>query len=222
MGHMNVMWYVGKFDEASWQLLPASDSPPRAFATNASAWRPSSSASSQARAVRRRRGHRPSALLEVEETSLRFTHEMRNDETWDVAAATVIVAVHLDMATKRPRALPFDVRERAAVVVCRTCGVDERDNPDHQLEMAGARADSSFSFDRSYETEGQNDEAVTTHADSTVGASWQPVRQRGDRLAAAGQLDAPLYLRRSLPPRPGAGRGASRPAACAPAIAWRR
>src|SRR6266478_5505278 len=21
MGHMNVMWYVGKFDEASWQLL---------------------------------------------------------------------------------------------------------------------------------------------------------------------------------------------------------
>jgi hypothetical protein len=21
LGHMNVMWYVGKFDEASWQLL---------------------------------------------------------------------------------------------------------------------------------------------------------------------------------------------------------
>lgn len=21
MGHMNVMWYVGKFDEATWQLL---------------------------------------------------------------------------------------------------------------------------------------------------------------------------------------------------------
>jgi acyl-CoA thioester hydrolase len=21
MGHMNVMWYVAKFDEASWQLL---------------------------------------------------------------------------------------------------------------------------------------------------------------------------------------------------------
>ena len=23
MGHMNVMWYVGKFDEAAWQLLAA-------------------------------------------------------------------------------------------------------------------------------------------------------------------------------------------------------
>src|SRR5215831_16107426 len=23
MGHMNVMWYVGKFDEATWQLLAA-------------------------------------------------------------------------------------------------------------------------------------------------------------------------------------------------------
>ena len=23
MGHMNVMWYVGKFDEASWQLFAA-------------------------------------------------------------------------------------------------------------------------------------------------------------------------------------------------------
>jgi acyl-CoA thioester hydrolase len=24
MGHMNVMWYVGKFDKATWNFLPSS------------------------------------------------------------------------------------------------------------------------------------------------------------------------------------------------------
>jgi acyl-CoA thioester hydrolase len=28
MGHMNVMWYVGKFDEATWQILSMLDLTP--------------------------------------------------------------------------------------------------------------------------------------------------------------------------------------------------
>jgi len=29
MGHMNVMWYVGKFDEATWQLFSSIGLPPK-------------------------------------------------------------------------------------------------------------------------------------------------------------------------------------------------
>jgi acyl-CoA thioester hydrolase len=32
MGHMNVMWYVGKFDEASWQLFASVGAEPLANA----------------------------------------------------------------------------------------------------------------------------------------------------------------------------------------------
>jgi len=84
-----------------------------------------------------------SSLLEVNEKSMRILHKMTDDETGEVAAVTVIVAVHLDAATRKARALPSDVRDLAAVVVCGTCGVDGRDNPDHQLEMTGAGADRS-------------------------------------------------------------------------------
>ena len=29
MGHMNVMWYVGKFDEGTWQFMAAIGATPR-------------------------------------------------------------------------------------------------------------------------------------------------------------------------------------------------
>src|SRR6185436_13985232 len=54
-----------------------------------------------------------STILEVKDKVLRFAHEMRNDATGEVAAKTVLVAVHLDAATRKARALPEDVRDRA-------------------------------------------------------------------------------------------------------------
>ena len=33
MGHMNVMWYVGKFDEATWQFMASLGLSQRGFAT---------------------------------------------------------------------------------------------------------------------------------------------------------------------------------------------
>jgi acyl-CoA thioester hydrolase len=54
-----------------------------------------------------------SAVLEVNDKSIRFQHEMRNDETGEVAATTVLVAVHIDTTTRKARPLPADVRQRA-------------------------------------------------------------------------------------------------------------
>jgi acyl-CoA thioester hydrolase len=58
-----------------------------------------------------------SAVLEVKEKSIRFTHEMRNDESGELAATTVLIGVHFDLTLRKARNLPLDVRERASVMM---------------------------------------------------------------------------------------------------------
>ncbi|MNG41250.1 hypothetical protein D3C77_530970 [compost metagenome] len=50
----------------------------------------------------------------MKDKSIRFRHEMRNDETGEIAAVTTLVGVHLDTQVRRARAFPADIRERAA------------------------------------------------------------------------------------------------------------
>ena len=118
MGHMNVMWYVGKFDEASWQFL-------------ATVGLASSRLRSEGRGmatVEQRIEYKSelyagdvvtvrSAVLEVSEKAIRIVHEMRNDDTGDVAATMVVVGVHLDMASRKACSLPGDVRERGIFLI---------------------------------------------------------------------------------------------------------
>ena len=111
MGHMNVMWYVGKFDEASWQLLSALGLTPSRLRQEGCGM-----AAVEQHIEYKRELHAGdvitvrSTLLEVKEKTIRFIHEMKNDETGEIAATTVIVAVHLDTATRKSRGLPPDVR----------------------------------------------------------------------------------------------------------------
>ncbi|HEX8892304.1 MAG TPA: acyl-CoA thioesterase [Terriglobales bacterium] len=97
MGHMNVMWYVGKFDEASWQLLA------RLGLTRTRRAREGRGAV----ALDQRIDYRPelhagdlitirSRVLEVNEKMLCMTHEMTSDETGELAAVTVIGGLHID------------------------------------------------------------------------------------------------------------------------------
>ena len=55
-----------------------------------------------------------SAILEIRERVIRFTHEMSKPDTGEVAATTVLTAVHLDKAARRACAFPAEVREKAA------------------------------------------------------------------------------------------------------------
>jgi acyl-CoA thioester hydrolase len=114
MGHMNVMWYVAKFDEASWQLFAA------VGLTRSRLREENIGMAGVEQHIEYKRELYPgdvvtvsSTILEVKEKAIRFAHEMKNDATGEVAARTVLVAVHLDAATRRARALPTDVRERA-------------------------------------------------------------------------------------------------------------
>jgi acyl-CoA thioester hydrolase len=111
---MNVSWYVAKFDEATWQLFSAIGLTPSRLRTE------SMGMAGVEQHIEYKRELYPgdvvtvsSTILEVKEKAIRFAHEMKNDETGEVAARTVLVAVHLDKVTRRARALPSDVRDRA-------------------------------------------------------------------------------------------------------------
>ena len=113
MGHMNVMWYVGKFDEATWFLLSQ-------LGLTAAVLRENSRgmvAVEQTLQYRREllagdviNIH--SRVLELKEKSIRFQHEMRKDDSDEVAATTTLVGVHIDTTVRRACPLPALVSAR--------------------------------------------------------------------------------------------------------------
>lgn len=114
MGHMNVAFYVAKFDEATWQLFAALG------LTRARLDAENIGMAGVEQHIEYRHELFPgdvvtvtSEVVEVKDKAIRFAHEMRNDATGEVAARMLVVAVHLDRAARRARSFPDDVRERA-------------------------------------------------------------------------------------------------------------
>ena len=114
MGHMNVMWYVGKFDEATWRLFAHLGLTPSRLRDEARGM-----AAVEQHITYERELHAgdvvsiASAVVSLAEKSLRFRHVMTNDGTGGVAATSVITGVHLDLGVRRACPLPADVRARA-------------------------------------------------------------------------------------------------------------
>jgi acyl-CoA thioester hydrolase len=117
VGHMNVMWYVGKFDEATWHLFAAIGLTPAFLRDNGRGM----VAVEQSIAYRRELHAGDivsvySRILEVKDKAIRFEHEMRKDDTGEVAATTVLTALHLDTAARKACPFPAEVREKAATL----------------------------------------------------------------------------------------------------------
>ena len=118
MGHMNVMWYVGKFDEATWQFLSS-----LGLSRSRLSEEGAGMAAVEQHIEYKRELHAGdlvtvrSAVLEVKDKSVRFRHEMWNDESGELAASTVLVGVHFDLTARRARSLPLDVRARATAMM---------------------------------------------------------------------------------------------------------
>jgi len=118
MGHMNVMWYVGKFDEATWNLFAA-------FGVTAGfmrAQRRGMAAVQQNITYRREllAGDTVavrSAFLEVRERVAKFVHEMRNAATGEVSAICVLTGVQIDTQTRKSCPFPAQLAERARGLV---------------------------------------------------------------------------------------------------------
>lgn len=114
MGHMNVMWYSGKFDEACWQLLAMLGLDRLQFTQNGTGM------AAVEQHIQYRRELYPgdavtiqSALLEVKDKSIHMLHEMVHGASGEIAATTVVVGVHIDAKIRKAIRLPEDVRQRA-------------------------------------------------------------------------------------------------------------
>ena len=119
MGHMNVMWYVGKFDEATWNLFSALGVTPAYLRENGRAMAAVQQNITYKRellsgdvvAVR-------SGMLEIREKVARFVHEMRHGQTDEVCAVCVITGVHMDGTTRKSTAFPANLVARGEALLC--------------------------------------------------------------------------------------------------------
>src|SRR5438046_4111063 len=121
MGHMNVRWYVGKFDEATRPFF-------HALGLTSSFLRENKRGMAAVeQTIQYKRELLPgdivtvhSVLLEINDKSVRFAHEMRKADTGEVAATTTLTGVHLDIVARRAIALPESVREKGATLLAQS------------------------------------------------------------------------------------------------------
>jgi acyl-CoA thioester hydrolase len=106
MGHMNVMWYTGKFDEASWHFFGS-----LGLGTRWLHARGRGMAAVEQTTEYRRELHAGdlvsiyTRLLEIKPRTLRFIHDMRRQDSGESVATSTLVAAHLD--TELRKACPF-------------------------------------------------------------------------------------------------------------------
>jgi acyl-CoA thioester hydrolase len=114
VGHLNVMWYVGKFDEATWKLLAE-------FGLTGDYFRDHGRGMVALEQTLRYRRELlagdtvtiRSRVLEVRGKAIRFEHLMAAGTESEPAATCELVGVHLDRASRQACPLPEEVRERA-------------------------------------------------------------------------------------------------------------
>jgi acyl-CoA thioester hydrolase len=114
MGHMNVMWYVGKFDEATWHLFAA-------IGVTRASMRDTGSVLG---AVQQNITYKKEVLagdvvevrsrvLEIRQKVIRFEHEMIDSNTGATCARCEQTTVHVDAKARKARAFPASVRAAA-------------------------------------------------------------------------------------------------------------
>ncbi len=114
IGHMNIMWYVGKFDEANWNFFAGLGLTPSYLRRENRGM-----AAVQLNTTYLRELHAGdvvavrSHLVEMREKVVRVLHEMVDDETGEVAARAELTAVHIDQRARRACAIPKALRDRA-------------------------------------------------------------------------------------------------------------
>ena len=114
MEHMNVMWYVGKFDEATWNFFAEVGVTPSWLRDNGRGM-----AAVEQRVAYQRELHAGdtvrirTGVIEVRDKVVRFVHEMKNAETGEIAALTLLTAVHMDTVRRKACALPPEFAARA-------------------------------------------------------------------------------------------------------------
>ena len=118
MGHMNVMWYVGKFDEATWNLFTRLGLTPAFFREH------SRGMAAVEQNILYKKELVPgdvvtvrSSIVEIRDKSLRFLHEMFRGGDGELAASAMLTAVHLDSVARRACSFAPDIAARVRVLM---------------------------------------------------------------------------------------------------------
>ena len=102
VGHMNVAWYTGKFDEATWNLFNMLGITPSYLRTNN---RGMAAVDQHTKYLRELHPgdvvYIRSEILELEGKRIRFRHTMYNGETDDLAATTELLGLHMDTTVRK-------------------------------------------------------------------------------------------------------------------------
>lgn len=115
MGHMNVMWYAGKFDEATWCLLAQLGLTTSYFMNESRGM-----VAAEQRTMFKQEllagtpVYAKSALSHVSDKSIKFFHELYNGENHQLASVTFLTGVHIDSRARRACSFPREIKERAA------------------------------------------------------------------------------------------------------------
>jgi acyl-CoA thioester hydrolase len=114
MDHMNVMWYVGKFDEATWNLMSHLGMSAAFLKKHHRGM-----AAVDQRISYQRELHAGdtvavrTGIVSVTARKLIFFHEMRNADRDEVSAVTLLTGVHLDTQARKSCPLPEAVLAKA-------------------------------------------------------------------------------------------------------------
>jgi len=111
VGHMNVMHYVGKFDEATWNVFAMLGMTRRFLSDNHRGM------AGLEQNIRYLRELMPGDTVEIrswptemDAKKVRFTHRMTNTQTGEIAAECDLLAVHVDTEQRKSCPFPDDVR----------------------------------------------------------------------------------------------------------------
>lgn len=118
MGHMNVAWYVSKFDEATWNFFTSLGLTPSALRA----------ADRGMAAVEQQISYKKemlpgdvvevrTRLIELKAKVIRFAHEMFDAETGALSATTELTAVHLDTEARKAVAFSEEIAVRARTIL---------------------------------------------------------------------------------------------------------
>jgi acyl-CoA thioester hydrolase len=116
VGHMNVMWYVGKFDEATWNFFHLIGITPAYLRENRRGM-----AAVDQHIEYKRELHAGdvvtvrTTLLEMHGKKVRFRHEMTNEGTGELSAVTTLLGIHMDTRARKSCPFPAELVERASV-----------------------------------------------------------------------------------------------------------
>lgn len=121
LGHMTVMWFASKFDDASWQLL-------NLFGLTTSYFRSHNRLMATLQQETTFNGELAagdlieirSRMLEIRENTLRVYHEMRHLESNETVAVNTSTEAHLDGSTRKACPLPPEIRRRSPAVEATT------------------------------------------------------------------------------------------------------